>query len=97
MFSALAQVANEGDDVITTDTTGARTRTVSELQAIIRAAGGRVVAWPNDSNYIVAVNNGLRFSVTALANGQYAITESNALLYTLIGAGLVGLLLIARG
>lgn len=81
-------------DVIRSSSEGARTRTVAELEAAIRQAGGRLIVNPNDSNYIVAVNNGLRFSVTRLANGQYAVTQSDFLTLLLLGLLGVGALII---
>ena len=76
-------------DVAVISTEAPRTRNVQDLGAQIKAAGGAVVVGPNDSRYIVAINNRLRYSVTRLANGQYRITENN-----LVGYGLAGLLII---
>jgi len=83
-------------DIITTTTTGARTRNASELSAQIKAAGGTLTVNANDSNYIVAVNNGLRFTVTRLENGQYQIMESMNT-YLLAGVALlVGIAILSR-
>jgi hypothetical protein len=83
-------------DVVTTTTTGARTRTSQELSAQIKRAGGALIVNANDSNYIVAANNPLKFSITRLQNGQFRITESlNYLL--LIGVAVVaGVVLLSR-
>lgn len=83
------QTPSDGVDVITTTTTAARTRNAGELSAKIKAAGGALVTDVNSSDYIVAVNNSLRYSITRLANGQYRVTESSSY-YLLIG----GLILI---
>ena len=91
-----ASAGDNGSDVITTDVSGARTRSTAELTARIKQAGGALVVDANSSDYIVAANNGLRFSVTRQADGRYQITASNAYLYAIIGAGLIGILLIAR-
>lgn len=83
-------------DVISTTSTAARARNTSELSASIKAAGGALTVNPNDSAYIVAVNNSLRFTVTRLANGQYRITESSNLWLVLGVAGLIGLVFLSR-
>src|SRR4051812_10286170 len=67
---------------------GTRTRTVAELKARLKAANGSLVANANDSDFIVATNNGLRFSLTPLGNGQFRITESSA--YAFVIAGVIG-------
>jgi hypothetical protein len=87
--SAPASAPADNTDVITTTTTGADTRNVSELQARIKASGGKLTAAANSSDYIVAVNNRLRFSVTRDASGQFVITESQSYLW-LIGLAVVG-------
>lgn len=84
------------DDVITTITTGARTRNAAELSTQIQAAGGALTVNANDSNYIVAVNNGLRFSVTKLENEQYRVTESFNSILLIALAGIVGIVLLSR-
>ena len=89
---------SDGDysETITTATTAADTRNVQELQARIKKANGVVVAGPNSSDYIVAVNNTLRFSVTRRADGAFEIRESQYF-WLLVGAGLiVGVLLITK-
>src|SRR5690348_8634767 len=90
------QSSSDDVDVITTTTTAARTRNVSELSAKIKAAGGALVTDANSSDYIVAVNNGLRYSVTRLANGQYRITESSNYLLLIGLAALAAVLLLSR-
>lgn len=85
-----------GDDVLVTNTEAPRTRNVQDLGAQIKAAGGAITVSPNDSRYIVAVNNGLRYSVVAVGNGQYRITESNVYLYAIGAAVILAAVLIFR-
>lgn len=84
-----------GEDVVSVTTVAARTRNTGELNAKIKAAGGVLVTDINSSDYIVAVNNGLRFTVTALPDGRYQITESSNWLL-LLGAVLIGGLVLFR-
>jgi len=87
---------SSNDDVITTTTEAPRTRNTQDLSAQIKAAGGALTVSPNDSRYIVAVNNGLRYSVIRLPDGQYRITESSGYLYLIGGAALLGIVLLMR-
>lgn len=87
--------ADEADTIVTTST-APRTRSVSELSARIKTAKGALIVNANDSDYIVAVNNGLRFSVTRLTNGQYRITESTNFLFLFAGAAILGIVLLGR-
>ena len=64
-------------DIVTVDRTAADARNVAELQRRLRAAGGALVVSPDSSDYIVAANNGLRFTVTATGDGRYRLTESS--------------------
>ena len=97
-LAALSNDSGDGSDgeidVISTSTEAPRTRNVQDLGAQIQAAGGALVVGPNDSRYIVAVNNGLRYSVTQVANGQYRITESNMYLYLITGLIVVGVVVV---
>jgi len=96
VMQAVEDARNE-DAVIVTDITKSRTRTAAELSSLIKVhGGGLVVPDAYDSNYIVAVNNGLRFSITRLANGQFRITESMNWLLLLGVAGIVGVVLLSR-
>lgn len=91
--------ASEGDatgDVITSTTTAADTRNVQELQNRIAKAGGVLTANANSSDYIVAINNRLRFSVTRTANGQFEIRNSQNYLLVIGLAVVVGVLVLAR-
>ncbi len=83
-FIAPGASTNDSVDVVTIATTAARTRNTSELSAKIKAGGGALITDINSSDYIVAANNGLRYSVIKLSNGQYRITESSSY-YLLIG------------
>ena len=65
-------------DVATFNTTAADVRNVAELQRRIRAAGGVLVVGPNSSDYLVAVNNRLRFSVRQVGPDRFEIRESNS-------------------
>lgn len=84
-------------DVITTTTTAADVRNVAQLQARIKQAGGTLTVNANSSDYIVAVNNGLRFSVAKLANGQYAITDSSQYLVLIVAAAAIAAILLLKG
>ena len=83
-------------DVIRTTTTAADARNVQELQTRIRAGGGVLTANPNSSDYIVAINNRLKFSVTRNQAGQYEIRESQNYYYLIGAAVLVGVLLLSK-
>lgn len=85
-----------GDDVITTTSEAPRTRNVQDLSAQIKAAGGALIVNANDSRYIVATNNGLRYSVTRLADGRFRIVESNAYLYAIGAAAVLAAILVFR-
>ncbi len=95
-FAAPGASTNDSVDVVTIATIAARTRNASELSAKIKASGGALVTDINSSDYIVAVNNGLRYSVTKLSNGQYRITESMNWLLLLGVAGIVSVALLSR-
>ena len=82
-------------DVIKTTTTAADTRNVQELQARIRQAGGVLKANANSSDYIVAINNRLKFSVVRVGD-QFEIRESNNFYYLVGAAVLVGVLVLAK-
>ena len=83
-------------DTITTTTTAASARNVSELQAQIRRNGGVITTGPNSSDYLVAVNNRLRFSVTRNASGQFEIRESDYLSWIVGAAAVLGAVLLTR-
>lgn len=84
-------------DVISTTTTAASVRTVAELQARIKAAGGKLVVNANSSDYLVAVNNGLRFGVVKQADGSYVITDSSQfILYLGIAIAVGAVILLSR-
>ena len=82
-------------DTITITSTAPRTRTASELGTRIKAAGGALVVNATDSDFIVATNNGLQFSVTALPDGRYRVTD-NTYRNLLIGVLLVGAVILTR-
>lgn len=91
-------VSSTGDPVITVDAApGATSRNTAELNASIKKAGGALAVYPNSSAYIVAVNNGLHYSVTKLSDGTYRITESQMPLYLIVGAVILGVVLLSRG
>src|SRR5258705_10246998 len=56
--------ATESGDVIRTTSTAKDARNVQELQSRIKAAGGVLTTSGESSDYLVAVNNKLKFSVT---------------------------------
>lgn len=74
---------------------GAQTRNVEELSDRIERAGGMVVVGPQSSDFIVAVNNRLRFNVEPdpSSPGRYRITQSYGYLLG-IGAAVVVLALL---
>lgn len=89
--------SDPGIDVVTINVPpAAQTRSVDELSARLKASGGMLIVDANSSDYIVAVNNGLRFSVTRQADGRFRITQSSAYLYAFIGVALIGALLLVR-
>lgn len=92
-----AQPPAEPLDTVTTNTDLLSSRNVAQLQAKIKQAGGTLVVNANSSEYIVAVNNGLRFSVTKLANGQYAITDSSQYLVLIVAAAAIAAILLLKG
>lgn len=96
MRYGFAQADDEGVDVISISTEAPRTRNTQDLTAQIKAAGGVLTVNPNDSRYIVAVNNTLRYSVTALGNGKYQITESSTYLYLIGGLAILAIVLFVR-
>ncbi len=81
-------------EVIKTATTAASVRNVTELQARIKAVGGALVVGPNTTDYLVAINNSLRFSVTRNAAGQFVIRESNNYQFVILAAVGIGLLML---
>lgn len=83
------------EDVITTTVSAPRTRNAEELSARIKAANGALVVSANDSDYIVASNNRLWFSITPQSDGRILIQESQVL-YWLIGAGILAVVLLLR-
>lgn len=84
------------DRVVINAPKGADVRNVQELQGRLRAAGGSLIVGPNSSDYIVAINNNAKFSITRQANGQFLIRESQ-MFTVLIGAAVImGLLLVSR-
>lgn len=85
----------EEADIITTTSTAPRTRTANELGARIKAAGGALMVNATDSDFIVATNNRLQFSVTPLPDGRYRITD-NTYRNLMIGALLIGAVLLLR-
>ncbi len=84
------------EDTIATSSSAPRTRNIEELAARIKQAGGALVVNANDSDYIVAINNGLRYSVVRLANGQYRVTESSNYLLLIVAAVGIGILVLSR-
>lgn len=84
------------DTTIVTTTTAADTRNAQELQSRIKANGGVVRANANSSDYIVAVNNRLKFSVTRAADGSFEIRESSYFWLVVGATALVGLAVIAK-
>lgn len=86
---------DEAPDVITTTVEAPRTRNIQDLSAQIKAAGGALVVNANDSRYIVAINNGLRYSVTRLSDGRYRITASSMFPLLIGGAVVLAVALIA--
>lgn len=78
------------------ETTAADVRNVAELQARIKAAGGALRTNPNSSDYLVAVNNQLRFSVARQADGSFLITEFSWYWLAIWAAALIGLAVIAK-
>lgn len=83
-------------EVITATTTAASSRNVQEVQARIAAAGGALIVGPNSSDYIVAVNNRLKFSVTRRADGQFEIKDSSNYWLVIGVAVIAGAVLISR-
>jgi hypothetical protein len=77
-------------------TAAADSRNVQELQARIKAAGGVLITNLNQSDYIVAINNRLKFSVTRNAAGQFEIRESSNYMYLIGAAVVIGVLLLAK-
>ncbi len=82
-------------DVITTTATAPRTRTAGELSERLKASGGALVVNATDSDFIVATNNSLQFSVTALPDGRYRIATSYTWLI-LVGVAVAGVVLLSR-
>lgn len=84
------------DRIVVDAPKGADVRNVQELQGRLRAAGGSLIVGANSSDYIVAINNNTRFSITRQPNGQFLIRESY-MFPLLIGAvAIVGLILLGR-
>lgn len=84
------------DTTIVTNVTAADTRNAQELQQRIKAQGGAIRTDANSSDYIVAANNRLKFSITPVANGKFLIRESNYFWLVVGAAALVGLAVIAK-
>lgn len=82
-------------DVITTTSTAPRTRTAGELAARIKAGNGALVINASDSDFIVATNNSLQFSVTQLPDGRYRVVD-NTYRNLAIGALLIGIVILSR-
>jgi len=87
---------DSADTVVIDAAPGATSRNVNELSASIKKAGGALVVYPNSSAYLVAINNGLRYSVTAVGNGQYRITEASNTLFLVAIAAVIGLVVLSR-
>ena len=85
-----------GDVVVINAPQAAQVRSTDELSARLKASGGVLVVDPNSSDYIVAVNNGLRFSVIRQADGRYRIAQSSAYVFAIAGIALIGLLVLTR-
>lgn len=82
-------------DTISTTASAPRTRNAEELSARIRNAGGALAVNASDSDYLVAINNSLRFSITQTTSGQMVIRESQTLWWVLgFGIALAALLLL---
>ena len=92
----IKSVTDTGTGVIKTTTTAADARNVQELQARIKAGGGTLTTNPNSSDYIVAVNNRLKFTVTRNQAGQFEIRESSNYMYLIGAAIVIGILLLAK-
>jgi len=84
------------DDVVRTTATAATTRNVNELQAQIQRSGGVLTVGPNSSEYLVAVNNRLRFTVTRTASGQFEIQETSYMPWLIGGAAVLAAVLLTR-
>lgn len=84
------------DRVVINAVPGAKSRTIDELSRSVKAAGGVLTVQPNSSAYIVAVNNGLRFSVVQAGQGNFEIRENQTYLYLIGAAVLAGVLLLSR-
>lgn len=91
-------IPTASDTVVINAVPGARSRNATELSNSIKAAGGQLVVYPNESAYIVAVNNSLRFTVERLTDGRFRISESNYLTSVIPIAlvALIGLALLSR-
>lgn len=85
-------------DVITTDVNAPAARTTAELSARLKAAGGTLIVGPQSSDFIVATNNRLQFSVEpdATRPGMYRITPSYLLWYLVGGGVAFALIVLAR-
>ena len=88
--------ASSTGDIIQTTTIAAASRNVADLQARIKASAGVLTVNPNSSDYLVAINNRLKFSVTRNAAGQFEIRESSNYMYLIGAAVVVGVLLLAK-
>jgi hypothetical protein len=73
-----------------------RTATAAELTARIKAAGGALTVKAYSSEWLVAINDSLRFSVERLQSGDYKITSRPLETYALIGGALLLLVLLTR-
>lgn len=87
----------EDVDVITTTSTAPRTRTAEELAARIKAGNGALVINASDSDFIVATNNSLRFSVTRLSDGRYRVIDNTYRNLVIGVALLIGVVFLSRG
>jgi hypothetical protein len=83
-------------EIIKSGATAADARNVQELQRRIQSVGGALTANPNSTDYIVAVNNRLKFSVTQLANGQFVIRESSNFALLIGLAAIAGVVVLSR-
>lgn len=84
------------DRVVINAPKGADVRNVQELQGRLKAAGGALIVGPNSSDYIVAINNNGKFSVTRQPDGRFLIRESSTFSFLIGAAVVVSLLLISR-
>jgi hypothetical protein len=87
---------NDTDIVRTNAPVAASARNVSELQTLIRKAGGTLVVDPNSSYYLVAANNRLKFSIQQIGPDKFAVRESSMFMILIGVAVVAGVVLVSR-